>query len=58
MMKNEEFNNKFNEILEQRLTEKYGEDIKDIEDLDGLVEIWNSVFEEVKATLIDLAGEE
>lgn len=58
LMKNEEFSDKFNEVLEQRLSEKYNEDIKDVEDLDGLIEIWNGVFEEVKATLVDLSNQE
>lgn len=61
LMEDKEFNDKFNEILEQRLSEKYGENgenIENIEDLGGFSEILNSVLEEAKATLIDLAEEE
>lgn len=58
LMENKEFSDKFNELLEQRLSERYDENAEDSENFGSLVEVWNSIFEEVKATLTDLAEEE
>lgn len=58
LMEDEEFNEKFQSTLEQRLAEKYGEDYEDIEDLEGIFNIWGDLFEEMKNVATELAAQE
>lgn len=58
LMEDKEFNEKFQSTLEQRLAEKYGEDYEDIEDLEGIFDIWGDLFEEMKNVATELAAQE
>lgn len=58
LMENGEFNEKFQSTLEQRLAEKYGEDYENIEDLEGILDVWGDLFEEMKNVATELAAQE
>lgn len=58
LMKDEQFSEKFEEILEQRMTEKYWEDYKNIDNLDWALEAYNTMFEEMKSIITELALQE
>lgn len=58
LMENEEFSNKYEEAIRQRLQEKYGEDFSDIDSIDGIMDIWWDMFEEMKNVATELAEQE
>jgi len=58
LMENEEFSDKFEEIFEKRLQEKYWNEYSDINDVNGLMTVWWDLFEEMKDIVTDLAGQE
>lgn len=58
LMENEEFSDKFEEVLEQRLQEKYWKEYSDINDVNGLMTVWGDLFEEMKNIVTELAGQE
>ena len=51
-------NDKFEEVLEQRLQEKYWKEYSDINDVNGLMTVWGDLFEEMKNIVTELAGQE
>lgn len=55
LMENEEFKTQFEDMLEQRLEEKYGEDYENIEDLEWVFGVWEGLFEEMKSIAMELA---
>lgn len=58
LMEDEKFSEIFEETLKQRFEEKYGEEIKDIDSIDWLFDIWWDIFEEMKDVATTLAEKE
>ena len=58
LMENEEFSDKFEEALQQRLQEMYWDKYSDIDSIDWLMNIWWDMFEEMKNVATELAEQE
>ena len=58
LMEDEDFGDKFESILKEKLEEKYGNNYSDIKDLDWIFEIWEDVFEEMKNIATELAEQQ
>ena len=58
LMEDEEFSDKFGEVLEQRLQEKYGEEYSGINSIDWIMDIWDDLFGEMKNVATELAAQE
>ena len=58
LMDDEEFSDKFDVAIKQRLQEKYGEDFSNIDSIDGIMDIWWDMFEEMKNVATELAEQE
>lgn len=57
LMNNDEFSDKFEDLLDKKLKEKYGENYDTVEDFDWVLGIWEWLFDEMKDTLSNLATE-
>ena len=55
MLKDESFSEKFEELFESRMQDKYGEDYENVENQDDLLSVWWDLFEEMKSVASDLA---
>ena len=58
LMEDDEFSDKFEEALQQRLQEMYWEKYSDIDSIDWLMNIWWDMFEEMKNVATELAEQE
>ena len=58
LMENDEFSEKFDAVIEQRLQEKYWEKFSDIDSIDWIVDIRADLFEEMKNVATELAEQE
>ena len=58
LMEDEDFSDKFEAAIQQRLQEKYGEKYSDINDIDWIMDIWDDLFEEMKNVATELAEQE
>ena len=58
LMENDEFSEKFDAVIEQRLQEKYWENFSDIDSIDWIVDIRADLFEEMKNVATELAEQE
>jgi len=58
LMENEDFSDKFDTVIKQRLQEKYGEKFSNINNVDWAMDIWWDIFEEMKNVATELAEQE
>ena len=58
LMEDENFSDKFNEILKEKLDEKYGNNYSDIKDLDWIFDIWADTFKEMQNVASELAEQQ
>lgn len=58
LMEDDEFSDKFEKALEQRLQEKYGKEYSDINNIDWFMNVWGDLFEEMKNVATELAEQE
>lgn len=58
LMEDEDFSDKFEAAIQQRLQEKYGEKYSDINDINWIMDIWDDLFEEMKNVATELAEQE
>jgi len=58
LMENDEFSEKFDAVIEQKLQEKYGEKFSSIDSFDWIVDIRADLFEEMKNVATELAEQE
>lgn len=58
LMENEDFSDKFEAAIQQRLQEKYWEEYSNINDIDWIMDIWDDLFEEMKNVATELAEQE
>ena len=58
LMENDEFSEKFEAAIQQRLQEKYGEKYSNIDSIDWMMDIWDDLFEEMINVATELAEQE
>ena len=57
LMQDEDFSDKLEVAIQQRLQEKYGEEYSDIDSIDWIMDVWWDMFEEMKNIATELAGQ-
>lgn len=58
LMEDDEFSDKYEAAIKERLQEKYGEEFSNIDSIDWALSIWWDMFEEMKNVAIELAEQQ
>lgn len=56
ILNNDSVNDQFEDLLKQRMEEKYWEDFENVKDIDWILNVWASLFGEMESVLTELSA--